>query len=90
MNKDKGSRKRLWDAPDATRSPRNDIGMLATSGCKNTRNTGIIASVRKKFQCMPYSVTCSFIHCKQCVPFETNLTRKTHWVLSTLHQHDAD
>ena len=38
------------------------MGMVVNSGCKKTRNTGTRASVRKKFQCTPYSVTCSFIH----------------------------
>ncbi len=51
-----------WYVPNATRSPSSDMGMVVNSGCKKTRNTGTSASVRKKFQCTPYSVTCSFIH----------------------------
>jgi hypothetical protein len=47
--------------PKATRSPSNDMGILGISGCRKTRNTGIKASVKKKFQWTPYSVTCSLV-----------------------------
>ena len=50
-----------WYVPSATRSPSSDIYVVVKNGCKKTRNTGTSASVRKKFQCTPYSVTCSFI-----------------------------
>jgi len=55
----------LCQVPDATRSPSRDIGMVTMSGNRKTRNTGTSARVRKKFQCKPYSVTCSYIHRQQ-------------------------
>ncbi len=51
-----------WDVPSATSSPSSDMCMVVNRGCNKTRSTGTSASVRKKFQCTPYSVTCSFIH----------------------------
>jgi hypothetical protein len=60
----------LCHVPDATRSPSSDKGIVVTSGRKKTLNTWISASVRKKFQCTPYSVTCSFIHRQQRIQFE--------------------
>jgi len=80
----------MCHVPDAITSPSSDIGTLVMNGRKKTRSSGISASVRKKFQWTPYSVTCSFTSsssaypiqkgCKfgqltgYCVPF-TNTTR---------------
>jgi hypothetical protein len=57
--------------PIATISPSSDIGILVMSGRRKARNNGISASVRKEFQCTPYSVTCSFIHHQRRIYFET-------------------
>lgn len=76
----------LCYVPNATRSPSSDIGILVMNGRKKARNTGISASVKKKFQCTPYSVTCSFIRHQQRIQFETEKqTWITYRILRTLH-----
>lgn len=65
--------------------------MFVMSGCNKTLNTGISASVRKKFQCTPYSVTCSCIHGQQHIQLEKeSKLRTTHRILCALHQHNAE
>ena len=81
----------LCHVPDATRSPSSDIGVRVMSACKRTRNTGISASVRKKFQCTPYSVTCFHFHRQPCTQLEkkTDLDDSPDIVYPSLARHGA-
>ena len=56
---DSVSRQAEWDVHIATTRPKRDIGTYTITGCKSTCRMGNTARVMKKFQCTPYSVTCS-------------------------------
>jgi hypothetical protein len=67
------------------------MGVVVNSGCKKTRNTGTRASVKKKFQCTPYSVTCSFIHhLSSAVLWPERKGNKPYRILRNFDEHHTD
>ncbi len=66
----------------ATTTPSRETGTCTITGCKSTCNIGISARVMKKFQCTPYSVTCSYTRLTRHLAHIYSLS--THWILCSL------